>query len=492
MAVDRHEFARTEIDDILARVKGQTLGAVDKKNVFAKTEEAKKITGIAGDVIEISVLGYSSNSSREPDLVVDGVPVELKTIGVRHSSRGTGPFEAKEPMTITAVSLPKDGSEPHIIRENFRESHFWKKAENLLIVVYLYMADGTVPAKDYASFPIQGHLFITFNDEDKERLENDWKIIQAAVQKAYHSADREAEYSKLSSKVRPQLAYLDIAPRYPNPPRFRLKRAFVSKIVQENFPSGGTPPQHLQGYRSMSDFDRRCAQIRRSYAGMSLGEILGRFGIAGAASKNAAEQAVVRMFGGERKKLNELEVFSSFGVIAKTITLTTEGKNTEDMKLFTINFKEFKDSQQDFEDSTAYSYFADHQFVFIVFEEPYPGAPLEENILKGFKRGVFTDKFIKEVVQKTWGKIAELVLQHKLMEIPEFTADHKPIINRKTGKQRMTLNFPKSRDNIVFVRGTGTDSDDKREEVNGIRMYPQQLWIKGSWIAEELKHLAYL
>ena len=45
-------------------------------------------------------------------------------------------------------------------------------------------------------------------------------------------------------------------------------------------------------------------------------------------------------------------------------------------------------------------------------------------------------------------------------------------------------NLPKSSERIVFVRGTGVDSSDKRECVNGVRMYCQQVWIKGSCLAE--------
>ena len=38
----------------------------------------------------------------------------------------------------------------------------------------------------------------------------------------------------------------------------------------------------------------------------------------------------------------------------------------------------------------------------------------------------------------------------------------------------------------MFVRGTGVDSKDKRESVNGIRMYYQQVWVKGDYFAKLL------
>ncbi|WP_342441509.1 hypothetical protein MHB65_20095 [Lysinibacillus sp. FSL K6-0075] len=53
-----HEFTRNELDTILKKVVNKTLGQVDVNNVFARTITHPKITGIAGDVVEQSILGY--------------------------------------------------------------------------------------------------------------------------------------------------------------------------------------------------------------------------------------------------------------------------------------------------------------------------------------------------------------------------------------------------------------------------------------------------
>lgn len=78
-----HFFKRAELETILFAVKDKTLGEVDKNHVFDKTKTNPKITGIAGDVIEQSVLGYPADQAQRPDLDVDGVPTELKTTGMR-------------------------------------------------------------------------------------------------------------------------------------------------------------------------------------------------------------------------------------------------------------------------------------------------------------------------------------------------------------------------------------------------------------------------
>ena len=72
-----HEYTRKDIERLLGAAVGKTLGEVDSKGVFLRAEKNPKITGIAGDVIEQSVLGYPANSDSDPDLDVDGTLVEL-------------------------------------------------------------------------------------------------------------------------------------------------------------------------------------------------------------------------------------------------------------------------------------------------------------------------------------------------------------------------------------------------------------------------------
>ena len=66
-----------------------------------------------------------------------------------------------------------------------------------------------------------------------------------------------------------------------------------------------------------------------------------------------------------------------------------------------------------------------------------------------------------------------------------WNADGTPKRN-KNGEISSAPNLPKSSEGIVFVRGTGVDSSDKRECVNGIKMYCQQVWLKGSYFDERV------
>ncbi len=61
---DCHQFSKIQLIDILDACLNKTLGEVDVNCVFKKTETNPKITGIAGIVIEQSILGYPASGAR--------------------------------------------------------------------------------------------------------------------------------------------------------------------------------------------------------------------------------------------------------------------------------------------------------------------------------------------------------------------------------------------------------------------------------------------
>ena len=100
------------------------------------------------------------------------------------------------------------------------------------------------------------------------------------------------------------------------------------------------------------------------------------------------------MLGGKSKKISNIELFEKIGLIAKTITVTRKGMETEQMKLFTMDLDEITDASLDYEDTSYYEYFSNHQMLCILFEEPCTAAPLNDNVFQGFKRLVFEDEMI--------------------------------------------------------------------------------------------------
>ncbi len=487
-----HNFTREQLLLILENSVNKTLGELDVKDVFNRTITHPKITGIAGDVIEQSVLGYPANSDKKPDLLVDGLPTELKTTGIRKpKKKGDFIYEAKEPMSITAVSPDK------ITSEEFDTSSFWSKLEHMLLVYYHYDSPVTVKAADYANFFIKGYHFHEFSDEEREILKNDWLIVRDFIQELKDNhKNPKAEYPRISSELRKQLMLIDTAPKWPNAPRFRLKRAAVSTLVQKHF--GAQFEQLDETYSSFKELDEELHKLTVKYGGKTVRELIKELNIPfdfdgkKDASKSISEQIIIKMFGGAARKLSKIELFSKVGLMPKTVVQTKKGARTEDTKLFKIDFAEWTDRDIMFEDSFAYNYFSAQQFLCIIFQEPSAKSLLLDNKFMGFKRLVFSDEIIEAEVKPVWKKVRDLVNNDKLVETVMLKKDGTPIINKKTQTVRTQLNFPKSEEHTFFVRGSGTDSNYKNFELNGIRMYSQYIWMKGSVINRMLEEVEFI
>lgn len=504
------KFTRSQVDELLKKAVGRTLGEVDKEgsNQFERTSENKKITGIAGDVIEQSVFRYSRDSLQECDIEVDDKPIEIKTTGVRVPKkhlklikgkkwREYSPlFGAKEGISITAVTLEPD------IQRDFHTSHFWKKAESLLLIFYEYKAYGTVDASDYRDFVIVGFDFHEFSDRDKLRLRNDWELVRNYLNPFYINFPPEERREKLegfTSILRPQLLLLELVPAYKRKPsgsfqnpRYRLKKTFVDEIVRYNF-NKTTKEDKIDAFSSFAELDARCHDITEKFAGKTLSQLKEILLIdTDVNTKNFTSLCIIRMFGGKSARLNDISDFRKAGIIAKTITLTPEGNRTEDMKMTRVDFSEWADRDVDFEQSEIFNYFCEHSLLCPIFYE-YEENNYTQTKFMGFKRFFFDDEFINKEVRKTWIDSRRLIHSNELKWEYKYDSQGNPMLNN-SGTYAGSPNFPKSKDYIIFFRGGSMDSSIKgrTEIVNGIQMLPQFIWLKGTYIAQRLRDLPYL
>lgn len=481
MAMDsRHVFTKSQIEKLLNDCINKTVSEIDTQGVLTSGLYNK---GYVGAVIEQSVLGYPADSDRRPDLLVDGSEVELKTTGIIKSRQQGVAYEAKEPMSITAVR-PEE-----IVHEEFEDSAFWEKTRRLLLVYYLYAHQVSSPA-EYGDFPIKDYEFVDFYGENKELLKHDWTIVRDFIREIHeeYPDDPEGQYPRISSELnRQKLTVLDTAPKWPNRPRFRLKRAFVSNLVNNCF--GAKYDKLPHAYSDYGEIMRECARLTNEYGGMTIDELFAKFGVGSGrtVSKRDSEAVTVRMFGGTARCMNRVEIFSKLSIVGRTIVLNSSGKHTEDMKLFPIDFEELQTPGIDFEDSEFRSNFADSKLLCVIFQEPSTKCPFGQNIFRGFKLVTFSDAFIEKHVRPVWDRMRELIFTGELRFIPMILKDGTMRYN-KNGQLRGAPNWPKSKEGIIFVRGTGGDSDPhyKKEVVNGLAMYPQQLWIKGTYMADLL------
>lgn len=511
MAVSEdRKFTKEQVYNLLEKVKGKSLGEVDSSRQFDRTIDSPKITGIAGDVIEQSVFGYQKDSKQECDIEIDGVLTELKTTGVRvpkadlKAVRGkkgeayNAYLGAKEGISITGVTF-----EP-TIQLDFNTSHFWEKSQRLLIIFYEYKSYEVVPASGYAKFPIVDYCYNSFSEEEKAKLQNDWEIVRNYLQKVYtefsDSDKRNEQLIGFTHLLRPNLLLIELVPGFKRKasgsyqkPRYRLKQTFVDYIVRGHFNKSRAKNEIVlkESFSSFAQLDARCHELTVKYGGKTLLELRNILGI-DSKVKDIAAKCVIRMFGTDCKRLNQISDFTKAGIIAKTITITPRGGRTEDMKLKHIDFEEWADRDADFEDSEVYDYFCEHSFLCPIFCEP-DSTDSSKTTFEGFKRFAFDEAFIENEVRRTWEDSRKLIHRNELEW--EYVYDKQG--NRRMNKRGSYMgapNFPKSSDYKVFFRG-GADistEETRTESVNGIRMLPQFFWLKGSYIANKLKEIPYI
>ena len=487
-------FSRAQVDEKLSRAIGLTLEELDTKDLFLSTSDK----GIAGKIVEQCVLGCKGDNKQKADICVDGVSTEIKTTGLRlNKSLDTNEprYRAKEPVSITAVSIDD------IANQTFESSHLWDKLAHLLFVYYQYLSKTTADFEDYKAFPLIGYDFYEMDEYDRELIENDFNIVRnyiAEIQNTYSGEDRKQYYPLLSTNINKQLTVMDTAPKYPNPPRFRLKATFVTAIANKTINKGYQWQRLKKSITKYEDLDRRCKELTKRYHGYSISKLIDEFNLnVTPASKNIGEFIVLSMFEAKATKINQIEDFVKIGVIAKTLTLTPEGKEKEDNKLCPVDFSEWCENNTEFEDSAIYEYFREHYFLYIIFKQAADKKP-ENNTFIGFKRVVFTDDFINTEVRRTWEEVRHLVFSHELRIVREYDKKTgQPRINPKSGTYTEAPNFPKqgrrntSSYHPVFFRGSGTDSSDKykTEEVNGLKMLPQEVWLDGYYVVENILQL---
>lgn len=511
MAVtDDRKYTKEQVYNLLEKVKGKTLGEVDKSHQFARTLKSEKITGIAGDVVEQSIFGYERDSDQECDIEIDGVLTELKTTGVRvpkcdlKNAKGKYGTDynmhlgAKEGISITNVTFDPT------IQIDFNTSHFWEKAQHLLIVFYEYKSYEVVPASEYAQFPIVDYCYNSFSSDEKAKLQNDWEIVRDYLQVIYKKHQdverRNEQLIGFTHTLRPNLLLIELVPGFKRKasgnyqkPRYRLKKTFVDYIVRGHFNQSRIKHEITlkDSFASFAQLDARCHALSIRYKGKTLPELKEILGIE-TDMKDIAAKCIIRMFGTDCNRLNQISDFTKAGIIAKTITITPKGGKTEDMKLSHIDFEEWADRDADFEDSDVYAYFCEHSFLCPIFCE-HNADDSNKTTFEGFKRFAFDDDFIETEVRRTWEDSRKLIHRNELEWEYVYNKQGQKRIN-SSGAYMGAPNFPKSLNYKVFFRGGADVSTEKTrtECVNGIRMLPQFFWLKGTYIANKLQEIPYI
>ncbi|WP_418518848.1 MutH/Sau3AI family endonuclease [Holdemanella porci] len=501
-------ISREELERQLDGAIGKTLGEIDSehKKLF-EAEKASTNKGIAGDIIEISLLGFGKNSDQEPDMILDKVPTELKTTGIeiKKGRKKSDPLRVvpKEPISVTSSGVTKEKPFQLLEIQDFDKSHLWAKSEHIVFAYYHYDRSKKIGKKldmrQYANFVFQGYQYYDMNEEEKSMLKKDWQVVYDFVKDVKDKKlDYMTEFEKIT-KLRSKMICMDLAPGWKKgTPRFRFNKGFSTTIIQQKFPTAEKVVKAGKRFDSIESLNAILREFTNKYEGKSVQYILEDLGIIRKKiDKKIVERVLAKAFGAESSKLRSLDIFQKTNIIPKTVILKEDGKPTEDMKLDSISFDtEFVDKKYIYDDSELYSYINDYRFLIPVFQEPRKPEknekiPLSEDVLVGFKLIYLDSKDSNNSAKNVWKEIQDLVVNKKLKIEKIYNKDGSPKVN-KNGIQSEAPNFPKSKDYDIFVRGTGKDSSAKTLELNGLKMYQQNYWLKRTKVIDLLNKTEYI
>lgn len=502
-------ISKIKLESLLDEAKGCTLGDIDKKNKkLFDAPTAKTNKGIAGDVIEISLLGFEKNSDQLPDMILDGVETELKTTGIiikKDGRKKNAPMIVvpKEPISVTSTGVSKKNPFEILEISDFNKSHIWAKSEHIVFAYYFYDKTKKTSKKfdmtQYANFIFQDYQYYDMNEAEKEMIKNDWKVVYDFVKNVKdNNLDYKKEYLKIG-KLRNNMLCMDTAPSWKKgTPRFRFNKEFSKSIVQQKFSAPEKVVKASREFYSMESLNKILIDFTNKYKNKSVQYILDDLDIImDKVDKKIIERILAKAFGADSNKLRKLNTFQKTNIIPKTVILKSSGKPTEDMKLDKISFNdEFGNDKYVFEDSELFSSIIDYRFLIPVFKEPRKQEqgkkiPLAEDIFIGFKIVYFDTDEIISTAEKVWNIVQDLVVNKKLKIEKIWKKDGSPYLN-KNGIQLESPNFPKSKDFDVFLRGTGSNSKHKTLVVNNLKMYQQNFWLKRTKVIEILNEADYI
>ncbi|WP_338231285.1 hypothetical protein [Companilactobacillus muriivasis] len=208
-------------------------------------------------------------------------------------------------------------------------------------------------------------------------------------------------------------------------------------------------------------------------------------------AKSIAERLVVKMFGSDKGKLREIETFNKLGIIPKTVVQNYQKKRTEDMKFESIDFDEWTDKSISFENSYIYNFFL-NPILLIIFRETDKETPLLETVFKGFKRLTLDEDILQSDLNDTWNRVRWLVWNNDVKMETMHNKKGQIMITQRTKLPKMQNNLPKSSEYLFFLRGTGSNAKNKTLDLNGVQMYQQYVWIKGSYMMDLINSIEYI
>lgn len=457
-----------------------TFGEIDKTDRLSN----KASKGGLGQVIEESFFGYEVNSNKEADF--KDLDVELKVTPIRELKNGL--ISAKERLVLNIINY-----EEEYLMETFKESSFWKKNSQLLIMFYLWRKEWK--RSQYKIIKVILHSF-ELEEEDLLIIEQDWKKIIDKIKqgKAHELSEGDTNYlgavtkgsSSKSVRVQP---FSDIPAKQR---AYSLKQSYMTILAREKISQNdllyATEKIKKKETKKSEPIIKNIDSLRRytfddyviglfsPYIGWNREELTRHFNIynkEGKQPKHVNYLIIQKILGvgGNTQEVHARE-FEKANIIAKTIELNNSGIPEENLKIVEIaDFEEI--TEVEWEDSLLYKRLESTKYLFVIFDKLLNHSV----VLKGamFWSMPITD--LDEIVRPTWE-------EEKLKFLKGVELTYQPCNNNK-GYQVSNNLVKLGNGKIIHIRPSAAKSQycpPYRDNQNKLMNNARRLPIPAKWI----------
>lgn len=433
--------------------------------------------GGLGNLIEELHFGIKINSDQNADFIKAGVELKVTPYTINQN----GKLVAKERLVLTMISYEKP------VQEDFYKSHVWAKCKSILLIYYCH--DKEIQ-KIY--FEIKYAKLFSPSEEDQIIIRNDYKKITSKIKNGKAHELHEGDTMYLGACTKGATAEKSTVKQYYQPHTLARKRAYCFKQSYMTIILNNYVIEKDDKYENIVDSSEKlrdksieayiCEKIDR-HRGKSDKNLCNLFGREYNNNKAQWSDLAYRMLG---LKSNKAEELAKANIKVKAIRIEHNSRIIESSSLPTINFNEIV--QEEWDDSTLYSYFDETKFLFVIFkrkDDAYflMGAQIWNMPHQDFHK-----------VKKGWLKVQQVIKEGVVLtpcrdknnlifiknNLPKKNSNEVIHIRPHAQKSYYVL-----KDGTCIGPGKISDSD---ELPDGRRMTKQSFWLNNTYIFSQIKN----
>ncbi len=428
-----------------------------------------KRKGGLGNFLEEIYFGYKANSDSRADFHEAGVELKVSPYEITKKNE----YKVGERLVLTMIDY-NNPAEPDIFK-----SHLWEKVHQILLVYYL--RDRAVDSN--LEYRIDYTSLFTPSTTDLKVIEQDYHIIISKIMAGRAHDLSESDTVYLAACTKGATALKSTVSQYYNADVLARKRAFSFKpsymnAVLKNIITQFKEESIITSEEQLVEttFEKLIIDKLQAYHGKSDRELCNLFHRDYNNNKAQWIDLAYRMLG---IKSNKAAEFTKANIVVKSIRLEEDETMNENISFPAFKFKQL--IEEEWEDSTVYTYFEETKFLFVIYKQQG-----DSYIFSHAKFWNMPMADLESDVRRCW---------------EQTVAKIKDGISFRRSGQRIFNDLPSAKENhIMHVRphatksayrlhdGTeiGNISRDANELPDGQWMTNQCFWLNNSYILAQL------